>query len=61
VIPYVTDQLAMARIARATYALLVSLLPATATIIGIVVLAQVPTRIEIIGVTFVVGAVAIHR
>src|SRR5919106_6179296 len=35
VIPYVCDQLAMARLARATYALLVSLLPATATVIGI--------------------------
>src|SRR5262245_28763510 len=31
VIPYVTDQLAMARLPRATYALMVSLLPATAT------------------------------
>src|SRR3954447_10410951 len=30
VIPYVTDQLAMARLSRATYALMVSLLPATA-------------------------------
>ena len=43
VIPYVCDQLAMARLTRATYALMVSLLPATATVIGIVVLAQVPT------------------
>ena len=43
VIPYITDQLAMARLARATYALMVSILPATATVIGIVVLAQVPT------------------
>ena len=43
VIPYVCDQLAMARMPRATYALLVSLLPATATVIGIVVLAQIPT------------------
>ena len=43
VIPYVSDQLAMRRLARATYALMVSLLPATATVIGIVVLAQVPT------------------
>ena len=34
VIPYVCDQLAMARLPRATYALLVSLLPATATVIG---------------------------
>ena len=38
VIPYVCDQLAMARLTRAAYALMVSLLPATATVIGIVVL-----------------------
>ena len=43
VIPYVCDQLALARIARATYALLVSLLPATATVIGIAVLTQIPS------------------
>ena len=53
VIPYVTDQLAMAQLARATYALMVSLLPATATVIGIVVLAQVPTPAEIAGVALV--------
>ena len=41
VIPYVCDQLAMARMPRATYALLVSLLPATATVIGIAVLGQI--------------------
>ena len=34
----------MARLPRATYALMVSLLPATATVIGVVVLAQVPQR-----------------
>ena len=38
VIPYVSDQLAMARLPRATYALMVALLPATATVIGVVVL-----------------------
>jgi inner membrane transporter RhtA len=43
VIPYVTDQLAMARLERATYSLMVSLLPATATVVGLVVLAQVPS------------------
>ena len=42
VIPYVSDQLAMARLPRATYALMVALLPATATVIGVVVLTQVP-------------------
>ncbi len=61
VIPYVSDQLAMARLARATYALMVSLLPATATIIGIVVLAQVPSWIEVAGVGLVVAGVALHR
>jgi inner membrane transporter RhtA len=61
VIPYVTDQLAMARLERATYALLVSLLPATATVIGIVVLAQVPSLTEVAGVALVIAGVAVHR
>ena len=61
VIPYVSDQLAMRRLARSTYALMVSLLPATATVIGIVVLAQVPTPTEALGVLLVVAGVAIHR
>ena len=61
VIPYVADQLALARLARSTYALMVSLLPATATVIGIVVLAQVPSLSEIGGVALVVLGVAIHR
>jgi inner membrane transporter RhtA len=61
VIPYVCDQLAMARLPRSTYALLVSLLPATATVIGIVVLGQVPSVAEVLGVGLVVGGVAVHR
>jgi inner membrane transporter RhtA len=61
VIPYVCDQLAMARLKRATYSLMVSLLPATATLIGIVVLAQIPTITELLGVALIVSAVAIHR
>ena len=61
VIPYVCDQLAMARLNRGTYALLVSLLPATATVIGIIVLTQVPAPIEVIGVLSIVAAVAVHR
>jgi inner membrane transporter RhtA len=61
VIPYISDQLAMRRLARATYALMVSLLPATATVIGIVVLAQVPSWAEVSGVALVIAGVAIHR
>jgi inner membrane transporter RhtA len=61
VVPYVTDQLAMARLPRATYALMVSLLPAIATVIGVVVLGQIPSAIELAGVGLVVAGVAAHR
>ena len=61
VIPYVCDQLAMARLARATYALMVSLLPATATVIGIAVLGQVPSPVEVLGVCLVIAGVSAHR
>ena len=61
VIPYALDQLAMARLSRATYSLMVALLPATATVVGVVVLAQVPTPVEAAAVGLVVAAVAVHR
>ena len=61
VIPYVSDQLAMRRLSRATYALMVSLLPATATVIGIVVLTQIPSPAEAAGVALVIAGVALHR
>ncbi|MEW9532764.1 DMT family transporter [Microbispora sp. NPDC049125] len=61
VIPYVCDQLAMARMSRSTYALLVALLPATATVIGVLVLRQVPSVVEVAGVGLVVCAVALHK
>jgi inner membrane transporter RhtA len=61
VIPYVADQLAMRELPRATYALMVSLLPATATVIGVVVLAQLPTARELTGVALVVVGVALNE
>lgn len=61
VIPYVSDQLAMARLPRATFALLLSLLPASAAIIGIVVLRQIPQLPEIVGILLVAGGVALHK
>lgn len=61
VIPYVADQLALARLARATYALLVSLLPAVAAVVGVVVLAQIPTRADVAGIALVAAGVALHR
>jgi inner membrane transporter RhtA len=60
VIPYVTDQLAMARLPRAAFALLMSLLPASATVIGVVVLHQLPRPPEIVGITLVAAGVALR-
>jgi threonine/homoserine efflux transporter RhtA len=40
---------------------MLSLLPATATVIGLVVLAQVPTLAEVAGIVLVIGGVALHR
>jgi inner membrane transporter RhtA len=61
VIPYVFDQLAMRRLPRATYALMIALLPATATVIGVLVLTQIPTPIDLIGVALIIIAVAVHK
>lgn len=61
VIPYVSDQLAMSRLPRASFALLLALLPATATIVGVAVLAQLPSPTDVLGVLLVMGGVALHR
>jgi inner membrane transporter RhtA len=61
VIPYVCDQLAMARLPRATFALMLTLLPATATIVGAAVLAQIPTLAEITGILLVAAGVYLHK
>jgi inner membrane transporter RhtA len=61
VIPYVCDQLAMARLPRATFALMLALLPATAAIIGVIVLRQIPTHAELAGIALVIAGVALHR
>ena len=61
VIPYVTDQLAMTRLPRATFSLMLALLPVFATVIGAIVLRQVPTVQDAAGITLVVLGVAIHQ
>ncbi len=61
VIPYICDQLAMSRLPRASFAFLLALLPATATIIAVIVLAQIPTLQDITGVVLVMMGVAVHK
>ena len=61
VIPYVSDQLAMSRLPRASFALMLALLPATATAIGALVLLQIPSLRDLAGIALVMGGVALHR
>lgn len=61
VIPYVSDQLAMARLPRATFALMLALLPACASAIGFLVLGQRPEPTELTAIALVVCAVALHQ
>lgn len=61
VIPYVCDQLAMARMPRASFALMLSLLPALACVIGALVLRQIPAPAEIGAVLLVVMGVLLHQ
>jgi inner membrane transporter RhtA len=61
VVPYVCDQLAMARLPRASFALLLALLPASATIIGAIVLAQFPQPRDVAGIALVMAGVALHQ
>jgi inner membrane transporter RhtA len=61
VIPYVADQLAMARLPRATFSLMLALLPVFATAIGAIVLRQIPTVQDAAGITLVVLGVAVHQ
>jgi len=56
VVPYGLEQLAMRRLPRARFALLLSLLPATAAVMGAVILGQVPTVAEVVGIALVVVA-----
>ena len=56
VVPYGLEQVAMRRLPRARFALLLSLLPATAAVIGAVVLGQIPRPAEVVGIALVVTA-----
>lgn len=61
VIPYISDQLAMSRLPRATFALMLALLPATASAIGAIVLLQIPSLRDILGIAMVMAGVALHK
>ena len=60
VIPYALDQVLLRRLSRGAYAILLSLLPATATLMGLLLLGQVPTSLELLGILLVIAAVALR-
>ncbi|HVF79527.1 MAG TPA: EamA family transporter [Solirubrobacteraceae bacterium] len=60
VVPYALEQIAMRRLPRARFALLLALLPATATVAGAVLLGQIPTPVEGAGIALVVIASALR-
>jgi inner membrane transporter RhtA len=51
----------MSRLPRASFALMLALLPATATVVGIIVLTQIPSLRDTLGVALVMAGVAVHR
>jgi len=60
VVPYVLDQIVLRRVGQARFAVLLALLPATATVVGLVALVQVPGPIEAAGIAAVIVAVALR-
>lgn len=60
VVPYVLDQIVLRRVGRARFAVLLALLPATATVVGLVGLQQWPGVPEAVGILAVVAAVGVR-
>ena len=55
-VPYALEQVAMRRLPRARFALLLALLPATAAIVGALILGQIPAVVEAAGIALIVAA-----
>jgi len=60
VVPYALDQIVLRRLGQASFALLLALLPVTATVVGLVVLRQVPTPVEAFGILAVVAGLTLR-
>jgi len=61
VLPYALDQVVLRRIDRSQFALLLALLPAAASVVGFLVLRQLPDPVEAAGIVAVALAVAAAR
>ncbi|WP_422750180.1 EamA family transporter [Mycobacterium sp. WMMD1722] len=63
VVPYLLDQQVLRLVGRGHFALLLAVLPASAVLAGLLMLGQIPTRPELIGIALVVVALVVsdHR
>lgn len=61
VIPYGLDQVILRRAGRSHFAVLLALLPLSATAIGVLVMHQIPSTLELFGILAIVIAVASRR
>jgi len=59
VLPYAVEQVVLKRVTAAQFAVLLALLPVAAAIVGALVLRQVPSVWEVIGVVLVCLAIAL--
>ena len=60
VLPYALDQVVLRRVGRATFAVLLALLPVSAALSGLVLLRQVPGFVEALGILAVVLGAALR-
>jgi len=60
VVPYALDQVVLRKLGQARFALLLALLPASASVVGLLVLFQVPRPLEVVGIVAVIMAVALR-
>jgi inner membrane transporter RhtA len=61
VVPYAIDQFTLRRLARHRFALTLAVLPATAAVIGSIVLGQLPTVGEVFGIALVMAAIVVTQ
>lgn len=59
VVPYGVEQVVMRRVSAATFAVLLAILPASAAVVGAVMLQQWPHGLEIVGLALVTGAIVL--
>lgn len=51
----------MSRLPRASFALMLAILPPTATIIAAIILAQIPSFQDLLGIALVMIGIAVHK